>query len=80
MNREATLPIEWESWDQYDFMKIGFINVRFLEDFGPFIKNERAMCLSIDYSGGTVGSLGDNGEVLKSVNVVLKPEFSRRFS
>lgn len=70
MNKEKTIPFQWEGWDQHDTLFMAFYNVEFLEDFGAFKKGDKFSSVSVDYGKGTIEGYDEEG-----TNVIAKQNF-----
>jgi hypothetical protein len=71
MNKEKTIPFQWEGWDQHDTLSMSFYNVEFLEDFGAFRKGEKFSSVSVDYGEGIIEGYDESG-----ANVIAQQKFT----
>lgn len=62
-----------DGWDGVDFMFSQFYLVKFKKDFGNFKKGSEHACLAINIVGGVMQSYDENGEVLISQKITIKP-------
>jgi hypothetical protein len=54
MNREITIPVSWEGWNEIDVNFVSIYQATFLEDFGIFKKGETYANLNINYEQGFI--------------------------
>jgi hypothetical protein len=73
-NKELTIPILWNGWDQVDVSILTFYDVTFTSDFGIFKENEKYSSITVDCKNGIVEGYDNDGiEILKTQKFVFSP-------
>lgn len=73
MNKEATLPILWTTWDEDDVLVNQYHDVAITDDFGVFKQGENFDHLVVDYGVGKISVFNDNGDIIKEQKFISKP-------
>jgi hypothetical protein len=73
-NKELTIPILWNGWDQVDTSILTFYDVTFTSDFGVFKQNENYSSIIVDTKNGIVQGYDSEGiEILKTQEFIFHP-------
>lgn len=63
----------WKGWDQSDATSFLYYDVEFKRDFGSFKKGDKVKCLSLDLEESLLTEFDEDGGILRSVRVELRP-------
>lgn len=69
----ATLPLEALGWDEIDSSTIQLYDVTWLEPWGPFVKGQTALSLSLNFDTGKIETYDEAGNPLVDINFKCVP-------